>query len=249
MSLDSTVTVVLGATGGIATELCRRIAARGGKLVLCARDESRLAATAREFEAVAITGDATDPNTAERAVAAAVERFGRIDAAVNCVGSILLKPAHLTSIDEWRQTIATNLDSSFYLVRAAAKAMTAPGAQGGSIVLCSSAVARHGYANHEAIAAAKAGIIGLMLAAAATYAPKGIRLNCVAPGLTNTPLAARLVANEASLKASLAMHADGRLGEPADVASAIEWLIDPANRHVTGQVLAIDGGLGSLRAR
>jgi len=103
---------------------------------------------------------------------------------------------------------------------------------GGSIVLVSSAAARIGLANHEAIAAAKSGVIGLTLAAAILWA-RGIRVNCVAPGLVRTPLTARLTANETSLKASEAMHALGRIGEPADVAprwraldSAQGWVTD-----------------------
>jgi 3-oxoacyl-[acyl-carrier protein] reductase len=120
---------------------------------------------------------------------------------------------------------------------------------GGSIVLSSSAAARVGLANHEAIAAAKAGVIGLMLSAAASYAPRGIRVNCVAPGLVRTPLTARTTANEASLAASTGMHALGRIGEPEDVAAAIAWLLDPAQGWVTGQVIGVDGGLATVRPR
>jgi NAD(P)-dependent dehydrogenase (short-subunit alcohol dehydrogenase family) len=122
-------------------------------------------------------------------------------------------------------------------------------ASGGSIVLCSTAAARAGFANHEAIAAAKAGVIGLTLSAAATYAPRNIRVNCVAPGLVDTPLAARITANPAALQASTAMHALGRIGRPEDVASAIAWLLNPENSWVTGQVLGVDGGLASLKPR
>ena len=104
-------------------------------------------------------------------------------------------------------------------------------------------------ANHEAIAAAKSGVMGLALSAAATYAPRNLRVNCVAPGLVDTPLAARITSNEAALKASTALHALGRIGRPEDVASGIAWLLDPANDWVTGQVLGIDGGLGTLRPR
>ena len=174
-----------------------------------------------------------------------LEAHGRLDGLANCVGSILLKPAHLTSEEEWDAVVSTNLKSAYAAVRAAARAMTA----GGSVVLVSSAAARLGLANHEAIAAAKAGVIGLALSAAATYAPKGIRVNAVAPGLVRTPMTARITGNEAALKASTAMHALGRVGEPEDVASAIAWLLDPAQSWVTGQVIGVDGGLATLRSR
>jgi len=122
-------------------------------------------------------------------------------------------------------------------------------ATGGSIVLASSVATKIGLVNHEAIAAAKGGINGLVLSAAATYASRNIRVNAVAPGLVRTPLAAKLTSNEASLKASMAMHPLGRIGEPDDVASAIAWLLDPKTTWVTGQILGIDGGLGSVRTR
>jgi NAD(P)-dependent dehydrogenase (short-subunit alcohol dehydrogenase family) len=176
----------------------------------------------------------------------ALADLGRIDGVVNAVGSLLLKPAHTTSADEWDLTIATNLRSGFAVLRSAAKAMLPTG---GSIVLISSAAARLGLAHHEAIAAAKAGLIGLTLSAAATYANKRIRVNAVAPGLVETPLTQRITSNEASLKASTAWHALGQIGQPEHVASAVDWLLDAEQSWVTGQVLGIDGGLGTVRSR
>ena len=162
------------------------------------------------------------------------------------VGSLLLKPAHQTSPEEWASVVSTNLGSAFAVTRSAAKRMMKTG---GSIVLVSSAAARIGFANHEAIAAAKAGVIGLTLSAAASYGRYRVRVNCVAPGLVRTPLTSRLTENEGSLKASEAMHALGKVGEPADVASAMAWLLDPAQNWVTGQIIGVDGGLGSVRGR
>ena len=121
--------------------------------------------------------------------------------------------------------------------------------QGGSVVFCSSVAAQRGLINHEAIAAAKAGIEGMALAAAATYAPYHIRINCVAPGLVRTGLTQKLTENEAVLKKSASMHPLGRIGEPAEVASAITWFLDPLQSWVTGQVLGVDGGLGNIQAR
>ena len=243
--MNDSVHVVLGASGAIGSALARRLAGRGARLVLGGRDAAALDALADETGGLACPGDATAPEAAERAVALARERFGRLDGAANCVGSVLLKPAHLTRDDEFAAVLATNLWSAFHLVRAATKAMDS----GGSIVLVSTAAARTGLPNHEAIAAAKAGVEGLALSAAATYAPRRIRVNCVAPGLVRSQLTARITGSEPALKASLAMHALGRIGEPDDVASAMAWLLDPATSWVTGQVLGVDGGLGALKGR
>ena len=234
--------VIIGAAGGIGSALARRLAARGARLFLLGRNAGPLDALAAELSASSKTVDATSPEALEAAVSA----FAPITGIVNCAGSILLKPAHLTTESEWRQTIDTNLTTAYATVRAGAKAMMSTG---GAIVLCATAAARTGLANHEAIAAAKGGVIGLTLSAAASYAARNIRVNCVAPGLVDTPLAAKITANEAALKASTAMHALGRIGRPDDVASAIAWLLDPQNTWVTGQVIGVDGGLGSIRPR
>ena len=171
---------------------------------------------------------------------------GSLDGIVNCVGSILLKSAHQTTDDEWRHTIAANLDSAFATVRAGARTLRR---NGGSIVLMASAAAQVGLPNHEAIAAAKAGVIGLGRSAAATYAANGIRVNMVAPGLVDTPLASAITGSPLMLKASQAMHPLGRIGRPEEIASVITWLLSHQSDWVTGQVIGIDGGLSTIRAR
>ena len=187
-----------------------------------------------------------DPDAIDACADAAAAALGGLDGIVNCAGSLLLKPAHLTTTAEWQATLAANLSSAFGCVRAAGRLLKATG---GSVVLVSSAAARVGLANHEAIAAAKAGVIGLVLSAAATYAKQKIRFNAVAPGLVRTPLTKGLVASELAEKASVGMHPLGRLGEPEDVARAIHFLLDPAQGWITGQVLGVDGGLADLRGR
>jgi NAD(P)-dependent dehydrogenase (short-subunit alcohol dehydrogenase family) len=228
--------------------LARRLSTRGWRLTLAARDPERLQIIAAETGAETLPLDARDGAAVEAAVQSLLARHGRVDGVVNCAGSILLKPAHRITDAEFADTLAANLTTAFNLVRAASRVMMQQ-AGGGSIVLCSSVAARRGLVNHEAIAAAKAGVEGLALAAAASYARQGVRVNCVAPGLTRTGLTRTLTENETVAKISAALHPLGRLGEPTEIASAIAWLLDPEQSWVTGQVLGIDGGLGSIQAR
>lgn len=120
---------------------------------------------------------------------------------------------------------------------------------GGSVVLMSTCAATVGLANHEAIAAAKGGVEGLVRAAAATYAPNAIRINAVAPGLVDTPLAAQITGNDAARKASEAMHPLGRIGDPGEIARVIAFLLDPYSAWITGQTFGVDGGLSRVRPR
>lgn len=244
--LDGASIVVLGAAGGIGRATVARLAAAGAKLTLAGRTESSLQALAAETAGARVHAlDARRTEEVAACVQGAQEAFGRVDGVANLVGSILLKPAHLTSDEDWDEVIATNLRSAFAAVKAGAAAMRRSG--GGSIVLMSSCAARIGLANHEAIAAAKGGVQGLALAAATSYGPQGVRVNAVAPGLVETPLTERLTGNANAREASAKMHALGRIGQPDDVASMVAWLLDPAQSWMTGQILGVDGGLGTLR--
>jgi NAD(P)-dependent dehydrogenase (short-subunit alcohol dehydrogenase family) len=242
--MKETIHLILGGTGGIGSALARNLIARGATPVLAARDEERLEALGRELDVPVRALDATSFDAVRDAAKAVKAEHGRLDGIVNCVGSFLLKPAHATTESELDETLNQNVKTAFAAVRAAATTMRG---SGGSVVLMSSAAASVGLRNHEAIGAAKGAVTGLALAAAATYAGAGIRVNVVSPGLTDTPLVSRVTGNDAARQASEAMHALGRIGEPAEVARAIEWFLDPAQAWVTGQVLGVDGGLASVR--
>jgi NAD(P)-dependent dehydrogenase (short-subunit alcohol dehydrogenase family) len=243
---DSQRVLIFGAYGGVGSSLARLLVAGGNQVFLAGREANRLAALAGELGMPHGLVDASDPDGIDVCADAAAAALGSLTGIANCVGSILLKPAHLTSTADWNATLAANLSSGFGCVRAAGRLLRA---EGGSVVLVSSAAARIGLANHEAIAAAKAGIIGLVLSAAATYARQKIRFNAVAPGLVRTPLTQGLVSSELAEKASVAMHPLGRLGEPEDVARAIAFLLDPAQSWITAQVLGVDGGLADVKGR
>ena len=241
------VTILFGGAGGIGAALASQMVKAGDSVVIVSRDEEHLQSVAAETGSEYVVADATKSAEVDRVFAEVAARHGRIDAVANCIGSILLKPAHLTSDDEWASTISTNLTTAFHIVRASVRIMQKQ--PGGSIVLLASAVARRGMVNHEAIAAAKGGVAALAQSAAATYARYGIRVNCVAPGLVRTPLTKSITENELNLKASIQMHPLGRIGTPDDVASAVHWLLRPEQGWITGQCLGVDGGLASIQAR
>lgn len=236
------VTIVIGGGGGIGSEVARRL---DGTVVVAGRTRDDLDAVADDTGAIARQLDARDLHAVATALEEVVDQHGRLDGVVNCAGSVAMKPAHLTTPDEWDVVVATNLTTAFATVRAAGSVMS----DGGSVVLVSTAAATTGLANHEAIAASKGGIDALVRSAASTYGRRGLRFNAVAPGLVDTPQTARITGNDQQAKTSRAMHALGRLGEPADVARAILFLLDPDNDWVTGQVLGVDGGLGRVRTR
>jgi NAD(P)-dependent dehydrogenase (short-subunit alcohol dehydrogenase family) len=236
--------IVIGAYGGIGREVCRMIDAAHGTAFLVGRDSDALHALSNQYGWPSAIADATDWDSLETAVASADSILGGFDAVIHLAGSVLLKPMHLTSRSEWDSTLATNLTSAAGVIRSAVPKMFS---RGGSIVLVSSAAGSTGLANHEAIAASKAGIEGLVRSAATTYAAKGIRINAVAPGLVQTPLTERVWNNPRSAEVSLSMHPLGRFGTPADIARAILWLSSPEQTWVTGQVLGVDGGLARLK--
>jgi NAD(P)-dependent dehydrogenase (short-subunit alcohol dehydrogenase family) len=216
-------------------------------VALVGRDRARTDALAADLgpSATAFTADATVAAEMTSAIAAAVERLGPPEALVHAVGSTLLKPAHALSDAELDDVLAVNLLSAFYALRPFVRAV--PRGESASIVLFSSAATRIGLLNHEAIAAAKGGIDGLVTSAAASYAGRGIRVNAIAPGLVRSNLTRRLVEHEGTLRASVAMHPLGRVGEPEDVAGLAAFLVSAAAAWITGQVIAVDGGLSGVK--
>lgn len=237
--------VIIGATGTIGSCLARRLIRHGRKVLLVGRDEQRLIALAEELNSPYCLADCSASDSMLQNITQAGQGL-EFDSLVNCIGSILLKPAHLTSDAEFREVVETNLFTAFATVRCAAKLLRP---SGGSVVLMSSAAAALGIANHEAIASAKAGIEGLARSAAASYANANIRFNVVSPGLVKTNLTRRIWETPAVAQASAELHALGRLGEPEQIASMVQWLIDPENHWISGQVLGVDGGLSSLQPR
>ena len=181
----------------------------------------------------------------ENAMQAAMQTLGEIDGVVNFCGSVLLKPAHLTSFDEYLQTINSSLTTSFAITRAVAKFVK----QNCSVVFIGSAIANIGLANHEAIAAAKGGVVALAKSAAATYASKALRFNVVNPGLIDTKLTSKIIQNPESLKYSLSLHGLNRAGLPQDISNMVMFLLNQQNSWITGSSFDVDGGLSTVKIK
>jgi NAD(P)-dependent dehydrogenase (short-subunit alcohol dehydrogenase family) len=226
--------LVLGGTGGIGAALARRLAARGMRPFLVARDTARLAALAEETRGGWHAADLTDPAALKAAVAAA---GGPLAGLVVAVGSIALKPLARVTEADMLDAFRLNAMLPACAVQAAQPALAAGQ---GAVVLFSSVAARRGFPNHAPIAMAKAAVEGLTLSLAAELAPQ-IRVNCIAPSLTRTALSEPLTRNPQMAEAIAKQHPIQRLGEADDMAALAELLLTPGG-WITGQVIGVDGG-------
>lgn len=246
-SQSGSVFVIFGASGGIGSQVVRDLAGKGNHVLAVGRDKQKLHEVLPGLSGVEFAeADISQPSTFDDAVAVAGDKWGKVDGVANCIGGLLLKPAHLTSLDEWNNQLLVHATSSFLVLKSSLEALKK---SRGSLVLISSVAAARGFHNHEAVAAGKAAVEGLVLSAAATYAPSGVRVNGVAPGLVMTPLTSSLLSNENMQKASAAMHPLNRIGSPGDISSAVCWLLDPHQSWITGQIIHIDGGMSSIQSR
>lgn len=241
------VAIVTGATGAIGSTTAERLIRSGWKVALVARDAERVAALAARLgpDARPFTADAVVSAAVDDAFHSVVDELGAPSALVHAVGSTLLRPAHAISDDDFADVVAVNLGSAFYALRAFVRVV--PRGTPAAALFFSTAATSIGLVNHDAISAAKGGVDGLVTAAAATYAGRGIRVNALAPGLVRSGLTQRLVENPAVLEASVAMHPLGRVGEASDVAALATFLVGTEASWLTGQVIAVDGGLSGIK--
>ncbi|HUN93868.1 MAG TPA: SDR family oxidoreductase [Burkholderiaceae bacterium] len=241
---DRRIALVTGARGGIGRELVAHLRARGHRVAVVGRNAATLADVPADAH---IAADAATPEGAAAAMAACKDQLGAAPALLaHCVGSTLIAPLHRSTPAQIRDVLRVNLDSALFVLQAWVEGLRAAG-QPGAAVLVSSVVARIGVANHEAIAAAKGGVEALARSAAATYAPLGLRINVVAPGMTETPLTAGMLRVDAMREGAGKQYPLGGVQTAAQVADAMAWLLSDAAARITGQVMAVDGGFTSVR--
>jgi len=220
---DSTVLVV-GAGSAIAQDLSTRLGDRGTRLVQWSRQEG--------FDAVVdVVADESLPDLPET-----------LEGLVYFPGTIELAPFPRLDMGTFRRDWEINVGGLVRVLHHAIGSLQK--SEAASVVGVSTVAAGHGLGFHASIAAAKAGVEGLMRTLAAEYAPRGVRFNCVAPSLTETPLASGLIDSDAKRKRMDDRHPLGRIGRPRDVAAAIDYLLSDDASWVTGQVLAVDSGYG-----
>jgi NAD(P)-dependent dehydrogenase (short-subunit alcohol dehydrogenase family) len=252
------VCLVTGSTG-IASASAKRFAAEGARIFIASRTDEHCRELA---EAIRATGgeaayeaaNLSEDGAADRVVATAIERYGRIDALFNVAGGSGRRfgdgPAHEATPEGWDATLDLNLRSQFLMCRAAIRQMLEqePDEVGmrGSILNMTSILAFHPSPSHfptHAYAAAKGAIVSLTTTMAAYYAPQRIRINAVAPSLTRTPMAGRAASDPATVRfAAWKQPLVGGLLEPDDISDAAAFLLSGEARAITGQVLKVDGG-------
>ena len=240
--------LVTGAGSGIGQAVALELARQGARIAAADVDASAAEGTAKQAreagaESVAVAMDVSRSAEVARGVAAAEAALGPLDCLVNVAGIFEEGPAVEISDERWARMLAVHLNGTFYCCRAVVPGMSARGA--GAVVNMTSLHALRGQANAAHYAAAKAGIIGFTKSLAREVAARGVRVNAVAPGPIDTPLW-RAGAAGSALEARKHDRARviplGRLGEAAEVADAVLFLLSPASRYATGQVLSVNGG-------
>ena len=245
-SPSSKVALVTGAARGIGLATTKRFLADGWRVALLDIDGDNLtrtyAALAKPETTITITCDVADAAGVAKAIGTIAAKFGRLDALVNNAGIAIFKPILDVTYEDWSRVLAVNLTGPFLCTQAAAPLMRDSG--GGAIVNTASVAGLVGFQGLGAYCGSKHGVIGLTKTAALEYAKAGIRVNCVCPGLIDTPMGGRLGGSDPAMVAGLvAAEPVGRLGRPSEIGEAAVWLCSDHASFVTGHSMVVDGGL------
>lgn len=240
--LEGRVAFVTAGATGIGLGCARAIVEGGGKVMICARREEMLRKAAEELgeNSAWVVCDVTDDASVDAAVAATVERFGSLDAAVNSAGTGSAGPIVRTETSEFERVLDTNLTGAFRCLRAEARTMIEGG--GGSIVNVSSIAGALTHPWMGAYCVSKAGLDMLTRCAADELGEYGVRVNSVLPGIVKTPMAAALSEVPVSREEYLSLMPISRIGAPEDVGRLVAFLLSDDASWITGQLIAVDGG-------
>ncbi|MCB6184708.1 SDR family oxidoreductase [Leeia sp. TBRC 13508] len=234
---------ITGATGAIGSALAKQLAMNGHRLILSAREAARLETLQNTLsgEHLVLPLDVNQPIAVENAISQMQSHGFNPSGLCHAVGSTLIKPLHLTSLDDCKNLFEQNYFSAFSVLKAFVVHQLKQ-KQSAAAVLIGSLVASAGFPNHEAIASAKAAVASLGQTTAATYADKGIRVNVLMPGLTQSALSARLTGTPEATARNAKMNPMGMIGEGIDTAALAAFLLGEEARWITGQVIGVDGG-------
>jgi len=237
--------LIIGGGSDIAQILARKLLEGGHKVTMLTRNQESLDEDISQKASI-IFGDALSPDDVQSAIDLAIQQGeGVFSGVAHLVGSILIRPPHALKVEAFEEVIQTNLVSAFLTLSKSCKSLLKAG--GGRVVFTSSVAASLGLVNHEAIAAAKGGIESMVRSAAATYAQRKIRVNCVAPGLTDTKLSESILRSDSLRESAVSMIPMKRINQPEEVAESMHWLLTGAPDNLTGQILHLDGGMRNVR--
>lgn len=239
------IALITGAAGGLGQALANRLADEGWQLVVTSREAQRLK-DAFGDKHLQIATDCSTPEGAKHILEVAATQGLIPQALAHCAGNIRLGALHRMSETEFRETLDANLVSAFHTLAAFIGNLRQHNLPG-SAVLVSSVAAQIGTPNHEAVAAAKAGVEGLARGAAATYAPYGIRVNVVAPGIMDSPATRAILGSDAARNAAAKQYPLPGIGSTDELADLMSWLMSVRSGRVTAQVWSVDGGFTGIR--